>query len=247
MYINIIDIPNFIESSQDKMNPESENQISREVDGEAVEMCPKVTHTCEGPSENSMEVTESADALPPQLVVLQEEVKSVEEPNVVVSPEESRPPEVTIESVIIPLETLVSPDGESTSLCSTEHLAVEREQRENPEPSAFMDLEAAPAVESQVKDGLCQEGRSVKLSSETESSSSSAADTSKAHVSSSPALSSDLPSHDMLHSYPSTPNASVANILPTTYISVTPKIGMGKPAITKRKFSPGRPRSRQVW
>ncbi|XP_055447305.1 histone-lysine N-methyltransferase 2C isoform X5 [Bubalus kerabau] len=236
------------ESSQDKMNPESENQISREVDGEAVEMCPKVTHTCEGPSENSMEVTESADALPPQLVVLQEEVKSVEEPNVVVSPEESRPPEVTIESVIIPLETLVSPDGESTSLCSTEHLAVEREQRENPEPSAFMDLEAAPAVESQVKDGLCQEGRSVKLSSETESSSSSAADTSKAHVSSSPALSSDLPSHDMLHSYPSTPNASVANILPTTYISVTPKIGMGKPAITKRKFSPGRPRSRQgAW
>lgn len=247
MCINIIDIPNFVESSQDKVNPESENQISREVDSEAVEMCPKVTHTCEGPSENSMEVTERDDVLPPQLVVLQEEVKSVEEPNVVVSPEESRPPEVTIESVIIPLETLVSPDGESTSLCSTEHLAVEREQRENPEPSAFMDLDAAPAVESQVKDGLCQEGRSVKPSSETESSSSSAADTSKAHVSSSPALSSDLPSRDMLHSYPSTPNASVANILPTTYISVTPKIGMGKPAITKRKFSPGRPRSRQVW
>ncbi|XP_055277571.1 histone-lysine N-methyltransferase 2C isoform X4 [Moschus berezovskii] len=236
------------ESSQDKMNPESEIQISREVDGEAMEICPKVTHACEGPSENSMEVTESVEALPPQLVVLQEEVQSMEEPNVVVSPEESRPPEVTIESVILPLETLVSPDGESTSLCSTEQLAVEREQRENPEPSAFMDLEAAPAVESQVKDGLCQEGRSVKLSSETESSSSSAADTSKAHASSSPALSSDLPSHDMLHSYPSTPNASVGNILPTTYISVTPKIGMGKPAITKRKFSPGRPRSRQgAW
>ncbi|CAI9160889.1 unnamed protein product [Rangifer tarandus platyrhynchus] len=236
------------ESSQDKMNPESENQISREVDGEAVEMCPKVTHTCECPSENSIEVTESIEALPPQLVVLQEEVQSLEEPNVVVSPEESRPPEVTIESVILPLETLVSPDGESTSLCSAEHLAVEREQRENPEPSAFMDLEVAPAVESQVKDGLCQEGRSVKRSSETEPSSSSAVDTSKAHVSSSPALSSDLPSHDMLHSYPSTPNASVGNILPTTYISVTPKIGMGKPAITKRKFSPGRPRSRQgAW
>ena len=97
MCINIIDIPNFVESSQDKVNPESENQISREVDSEAVEMCPKVTHTCEGPSENSMEVTERDDVLPPQLVVLQEEVKSVEEPNVVVSPEESRPPEVTID------------------------------------------------------------------------------------------------------------------------------------------------------
>ncbi|XP_070308027.1 histone-lysine N-methyltransferase 2C isoform X21 [Odocoileus virginianus] len=232
-------------SSQDKMNPESENQISREADGEAVEMCPKVARTCECPSENSTEGTQGTAALPPQLVVLQEEVQPLGEPNVAVSPEESRPPEVTIESVILPLETLVSPDGESTSLCSAEHLAVEREQRENPEPSAFMDLEAAPAVESQVKDGLCQEGRSVKRSSETEPSSSSAADTSKAHVSSSPALSSDLPSHDMLHSYPSTPNASVGNILPTTYISVTPKIGMGKPAITKRKFSPGRPRSRQ--
>ncbi|XP_070307285.1 histone-lysine N-methyltransferase 2C isoform X2 [Odocoileus virginianus] len=235
-------------SSQDKMNPESENQISREADGEAVEMCPKVARTCECPSENSTEGTQGTAALPPQLVVLQEEVQPLGEPNVAVSPEESRPPEVTIESVILPLETLVSPDGESTSLCSAEHLAVEREQRENPEPSAFMDLEAAPAVESQVKDGLCQEGRSVKRSSETEPSSSSAADTSKAHVSSSPALSSDLPSHDMLHSYPSTPNASVGNILPTTYISVTPKIGMGKPAITKRKFSPGRPRSRQgAW
>ncbi|EPY88415.1 hypothetical protein CB1_000174005 [Camelus ferus] len=58
-------------------------------------------------------------------------------------------------------------------------------------------------------------------------------------------LVSDLPSHDMLHSYTSALSASVGNIMPTTYISVTPKIGMGKPAITKRKFSPGRPRSKQ--
>ena len=32
----------------------------------------------------------------------------------------------------------------------------------------------------------------------------------------------------------------------TTLIPFTPKIGMGKPAITKRKFSPGRPRVKQV-
>lgn len=32
----------------------------------------------------------------------------------------------------------------------------------------------------------------------------------------------------------------------TTLIPLTPKIGMGKPAITKRKFSPGRPRAKQV-
>lgn len=56
------------------------------------------------------------------------------------------------------------------------------------------------------------------------------------------ALSSDLPSHGHAAQLPFPPNASVANILPTTYISVTPKIGMGKPAITKGSF-PGRPRS----
>ncbi|XP_046884031.1 histone-lysine N-methyltransferase 2C isoform X4 [Hypomesus transpacificus] len=34
----------------------------------------------------------------------------------------------------------------------------------------------------------------------------------------------------------------------TTHIPLTPKIGMGKPAITKRKFSPGRPRVKQgAW
>ncbi|XP_051538392.1 histone-lysine N-methyltransferase 2C-like isoform X2 [Myxocyprinus asiaticus] len=38
---------------------------------------------------------------------------------------------------------------------------------------------------------------------------------------------------------------SVSN---TTFISLTPKIGMGKPAILKRKFSPGRPRVKQgAW
>uniref|UniRef100_A0A674BEF3 Histone-lysine N-methyltransferase 2C n=1 Tax=Salmo trutta TaxID=8032 RepID=A0A674BEF3_SALTR len=39
-----------------------------------------------------------------------------------------------------------------------------------------------------------------------------------------------------------------ASVLPTntTFIPLTPKIGMGKPAISKRKFSPGRPRVKQV-
>uniref|UniRef100_A0A8C9VI72 Histone-lysine N-methyltransferase 2C n=1 Tax=Scleropages formosus TaxID=113540 RepID=A0A8C9VI72_SCLFO len=32
----------------------------------------------------------------------------------------------------------------------------------------------------------------------------------------------------------------------STFISMTPKIGMGKPAISKRKFSPGRPKAKQV-
>lgn len=38
-----------------------------------------------------------------------------------------------------------------------------------------------------------------------------------------------------------------SSVMPTTtLIAFTPKIGMGKPAITKRKFSPGRPRVKQV-
>ncbi|XP_047667134.1 histone-lysine N-methyltransferase 2C isoform X10 [Tachysurus fulvidraco] len=35
-------------------------------------------------------------------------------------------------------------------------------------------------------------------------------------------------------------------VSPATFYPLTPKIGMGKPAISKRKFSPGRPRAKQV-
>lgn len=37
-----------------------------------------------------------------------------------------------------------------------------------------------------------------------------------------------------------------SNVPSATFIPLTPKIGMGKPAISKRKFSPGRPRVKQV-
>ncbi|XP_043445929.1 histone-lysine N-methyltransferase 2C isoform X13 [Prionailurus bengalensis] len=241
------------ESSQDKMNPALENQISQEADSEKMEMSSKVTHICdENQNENKMEVTENVDVLTHQITVQHEDLQ-LEEPKMLASAEESRPLKLSIESATGPPEALRSPCEESISLCSKEHLAVERvpeamEQKESSESSAvFMDFEMAPVVESCVKDGLCQEDKSVKLPSETELSFSSAAGVSKANASSSP-LSSDLPSQDTLHSYPSTLSASVGNIMPTTYISVTPKIGMGKPAITKRKFSPGRPRSKQgAW
>ncbi|XP_036376198.1 histone-lysine N-methyltransferase 2C [Megalops cyprinoides] len=42
--------------------------------------------------------------------------------------------------------------------------------------------------------------------------------------------------------------ALAASAPPSTFIPLTPKIGMGKPAISKRKFSPGRPRVKQgAW
>lgn len=43
----------------------------------------------------------------------------------------------------------------------------------------------------------------------------------------------------------STPGYS-PGVPPAAFFHLTPKIGMGKPAITKRKFSPGRPRAKQV-
>ncbi|XP_072544552.1 histone-lysine N-methyltransferase 2C isoform X3 [Salminus brasiliensis] len=42
------------------------------------------------------------------------------------------------------------------------------------------------------------------------------------------------------------PGETHINVPSATFIPFTPKIGMGKPAISKRKFSPGRPRVKQV-
>ncbi|XP_053464427.1 histone-lysine N-methyltransferase 2C isoform X7 [Nycticebus coucang] len=243
------------ESSTKKTNSDLEKQSSHEINSETMEMSSKVIHTCdEDQNEDKMEVTENIEVITHQIIVPQEELQ-LEEAKIVVSKEESLPPKLTVESVTVaPPETLVSPHEENISLCSKEHLLMERvqekmEQREKSEFSVgFMDFEMTSAVAGYVKDSSCRGDKSIKLTPETESSFSPSVDMSKANVSSSPALSSDLPSCDMLHSYPSTLSSSAGNILPTTYISVTPKIGMGKPAITKRKFSPGRPRSKQgAW
>ncbi|TDG97611.1 hypothetical protein EPR50_G00228100 [Perca flavescens] len=45
--------------------------------------------------------------------------------------------------------------------------------------------------------------------------------------------------------YRESPPLSKAQTLPVTVLPLTPKIGMGKPAISKRKFSPGRARVKQ--
>lgn len=44
----------------------------------------------------------------------------------------------------------------------------------------------------------------------------------------------------------SAPGELSSNMPSATFIPLMPKIGMGKPAISKRKFSPGRPRVKQV-
>ncbi|KAF6086116.1 lysine methyltransferase 2C [Phyllostomus discolor] len=238
------------ESSQDKMHPELENQISHAVDNYQMEMSSKATVTCdEDQNENKMEVTENA-RVPAHPVTVREECRPLEDPGPVASTGEPRPPKVAIDPVTVPPDTGVCPSEESSSLCPEKQSPVERaqeeaERKENPESStAFMDFETTPAAESCVKGGLCRD-KSAKPPRELEPAAPSAADRSKARVSSPPARPTDLPSHDLLHGYPSELSASVGSIMPTTYFSVTPKIGMGKPAITKRKFSPGRPRSKQ--
>lgn len=247
MLVNVTCILNFIESSENKMKPELVNEISQEIEREKMESLSKGVHVCEEEeNEDRMEVTENIEVLPHQTIVPQEELQLSEEPEVV-SKEEPSPPQSAAEFTAP--EALLSPHSESYSSCKEtfiiERVQDEMEQKENSEfPTGCVDFEMTLAVDSCVKDSSCQGEKSIKLAEE-ESSFSSAADLSKADVSSSSALCLDLPSCDMLHGYPSALNSAAGN-MPTTYISVTPKIGMGKPAITKRKFSPGRPRSKQV-
>ncbi|XP_078519354.1 histone-lysine N-methyltransferase 2C isoform X4 [Lissotriton helveticus] len=113
----------------------------------------------------------------------------------------------------------------------------------------LMEMETTPSSESFTEFSSPMGDKTGKSPSEIGSPFTSV-DTSKTSVSSSPAVSLDMHcTNDMFQSQtPPVFSFSVNNTLPTTYISFTPKIGMGKPAITKRKFSPGRPRSRQgTW
>ncbi|XP_075811542.1 histone-lysine N-methyltransferase 2C isoform X16 [Microtus pennsylvanicus] len=235
------------ESSDNKMKPELVNEIPQEIESEKMETLSKGVHVCEEEeNEDRMEVTENIEVLPHQTIVPQEELQLSEEPEAV-SKEEPSPPQSAAQFAAP--EALLSPHSESSSSCKEtfviERVQDEMEQKENSEfPTGCVDFEMTLAVDNCVKDGSCQGEKSVKLAAEEESSFSSAADLSKADMSSSSTLCLDLPSCDMLHGYPSALNSAAGN-MPTTYISVTPKIGMGKPAITKRKFSPGRPRSKQ--
>uniref|UniRef100_A0A674B1F8 Uncharacterized protein n=1 Tax=Salmo trutta TaxID=8032 RepID=A0A674B1F8_SALTR len=62
---------------------------------------------------------------------------------------------------------------------------------------------------------------------------------------SSPRTMGPSPREPPLHAHPA-PGEHSSSVPSTTLILLTPKIGMGKPAISKRKFSPGRPRVKQV-
>ncbi|XP_029971030.1 histone-lysine N-methyltransferase 2C isoform X3 [Salarias fasciatus] len=95
---------------------------------------------------------------------------------------------------------------------------------------------------------------SVERLAEMVSSSSSSSTSSSSSSSSYPSpLARALPPRDpplaqILPSLSSSSSSGSSVVPTTTLIPFTPKIGMGKPAITKRKFSPGRPRVKQgAW
>ncbi|XP_066441659.1 histone-lysine N-methyltransferase 2C isoform X2 [Eleutherodactylus coqui] len=129
-----------------------------------------------------------------------------------------------------------------------EHISQKKDDALVSETSDLHDMETAPNSETSTEMSSPTGHKSLKSPTGMESPATSV-DTSKTSVSSSPAVSIDFHStNDIFQSQPPAHSYSTANAFQTTFISVTPKIGMGKPAITKRKFSPGRPRSRQgTW
>ncbi|XP_062424789.1 histone-lysine N-methyltransferase 2C isoform X2 [Rhea pennata] len=122
------------------------------------------------------------------------------------------------------------------------------ETLENSETPAVREVKAASANEG-LQSSSPVGDKPIKSPADTYPSLPSSVNINKTSMSSSPDVSLDLhSSRDVQHSQPPALTSTAGSALTTTYISVTPKIGMGKPAITKRKFSPGRPRSRQgAW
>ncbi|KAG8573357.1 hypothetical protein GDO81_012372 [Engystomops pustulosus] len=129
-----------------------------------------------------------------------------------------------------------------------EHISQKKDEPMVSETSGLHHLGTTPNSETSTEMSSPAGHKSLKSPTGMESPATSV-DTSKTSVSSSPAVSIDfLSSNDLFQSPTPAHSYSTANAFQTTFISVTPKIGMGKPAITKRKFSPGRPRSRQgTW
>ncbi|XP_075068243.1 histone-lysine N-methyltransferase 2C isoform X3 [Mixophyes fleayi] len=129
-----------------------------------------------------------------------------------------------------------------------EHISIKKDDPLVSETCDIQHKEATPSSETSTETSSPLRDKTLKSPYGMDSPATSV-DTSKTSVSSSPAVSIDFHSAiDIFQGQTLAHSFSTANGFPTTYISVAPKIGMGKPAITKRKFSPGRPRSRQgTW
>lgn len=237
---------------------ELETEVPDEVNSAEMEMSPQKTPaTGDSQTEKMMEVMEGGQA-----VIQQELDKQVEETQLLqgsveaseVSTVDSRSLSSVPETVTVTPE-IQGNESKGDVCIHVEHqleiikVQKEVEKGETPEKSetpALLEVETASANEG-VANSSPVADKPIKSPAETYPSLPPAVNLTKTNVSSSPDVSLDLHSaRDVPHSQPPALPSTAGSALPTTYISVTPKIGMGKPAITKRKFSPGRPRSRQV-
>lgn len=243
-------------TSPEEKAPELETETSVGINLAEMETSPKKTAASgDSQPEKTLEAPEGVQA-----VVQQESDKQVEETQLPQgSGEGSEVPTVDSRS-LVPETITVTPEMQETEnkgdICipieqQLEIITVQRdvekgETREKSETPALLEVETTCASESVASSSPVGD-KPIKSPAESYPSLPPSVNINKTNVSSSPDVSIDLhPARDVQHGQPPAVPPTAASALPTTYISVTPKIGMGKPAITKRKFSPGRPRSRQV-
>lgn len=244
--------------SPEEKTTQLEAGISVEVNPAEMEISPKKTPTSgDSQTEKLMEVVESVQAVAQQELDKQAEETQLPQGGVEipeVSTADSRSLSSVPETMTVTPEMLETERKGDISVSIEQQLErmkvqkdVEKEDtREKSEAPALLQVETT-ASNGGVANSSSLGDKPIKPPAETCPSLPPSLNLNKTNVSSSPDVSLDLHSaRDVQHSQPPVLPPAAGSTLPTTYISVTPKIGMGKPAITKRKFSPGRPRSRQV-
>ncbi|XP_069047073.1 histone-lysine N-methyltransferase 2C isoform X5 [Lepisosteus oculatus] len=178
---------------------------------------------------------------PTKETVYEPAVTAQTEPMVVSAPEQ-RGTDGTVEPVVPESEVPAAAADETKPV---RDLPDEKEASQVCDVSPVVEMDTTPASERSFSDmNSPTEDKALKQSPEmpySVSSDSSKLAQSPFSVGASPKESSHAQNFSVASGY----NGSAAS---TTFIPVAPKIGMGKPAITKRKFSPGRPRVKQgAW
>lgn len=244
--------------SPEEKTTQLETEVSVEINSAEMEMSPKNTPASgDNQTEKMMDMMEGVQA-----VIQQELDKQVEETQLPqgsvevseVSTVDSRslssvPETITVMPEIQETESkgeICTPVEQQLEITKVQKDVEKGETNEKSETPALLEVETSTANEGAANSSPVGD-KPIKSPAETYPSLPPSVNINKTNVSSSPDVSLDLHSaRDVQHSQPPALPSTAGSALPTTYVSVTPKIGMGKPAITKRKFSPGRPRSRQV-
>lgn len=242
--------------SPEEKTTQLEAEVSVEISSAEMEMSPKKTPASgDSQTEKMMEVVEGVQAVAQQELDRQAEETQLPQGSVEVSevstadPLSSVPETMTVTPEMLETERkgdISVPVEQQLEIIKVQKGVEKEETHEKSEAPALLEVETT-ASNGGVANSSPVGDKPIKLPAETCPSLPPSLNLNKTNVSSSPDVSLDLHSaRDVQHSQPPVLPPAAGSILPTTYISVTPKIGMGKPAITKRKFSPGRPRSRQV-